>query len=460
MPDKSPLDRQSEETPALLRSAFDHITSYVSSTNSRRVYPAQDAIDRLADLDTPISDNGVSSIEVLSALMSIGGNAIPTTTGGRFFGFVSGGVLPVGLAARLVADAWDQGSALYSMSPLAAELERVCEAWLLDLFKLPKESTVGFVTGASMANFCAFVAARDTLLERAGWNLAKKGLIGAPRLRVVVNENAHSSVWRGLRLCGFGEEQIEKALTDTNGRILPDKLPHLDDRTLLILQAGDVNTGSFDDFSDLCSRANAVGTWTHVDGAFGLWASASAAYSHLTQGVELADSWATDAHKTLNAPYECGVIICRHASEYRRAMATNAAYAPIGDNRDGMALVPEMSRRARSIEMWAIIKSLGYQGVAELVEQLCARATQMAGLLHQQGYQIINDVVFNQVLVKAGDDPQTQRVLEHIQSSGECWCGGTRWKGQAAIRFSVSSWATTEEDIHRAAAVFAQALNW
>ncbi|MBV7256131.1 aspartate aminotransferase family protein [Pacificimonas sp. WHA3] len=450
---------QEAQADQLLKSAFDSLAQYRRSLAARPAYPSPLDLAQLADLDTNLPRTGEEPAEVLHQLATLGNRTAVPTTGGRYFGFVTGGVLPIGLAARILADGWDQASALHVMSPLAATLEELCERWIVKLLGLPEETLAGFVTGTSMATLCAFAAARHHLLKQLGWNTHDKGLAGAPPLRVIVNENAHSCIWRALRLLGFGENQFEKVRTDFQGRILTDQLPVIDNRCLVILQAGDVNTGSFDNFAAMSKITFQTGAWVHVDGAFGLWAACSPAYRNLTGGVEFADSWACDAHKTLNAPYECGLVLCRHEAAYREAMHTGASYAPLTQQRDGMALVPEMSRRARAIEIWAILRSLGRDGVAALVERLAKRANQMADLLVQAGIPVINDVVFNQVLVQFGDDGMTNRILGRIQASGECWCGGSRWKGRSVIRFSVCSWATTEDDIRRAAAAFIAARN-
>ncbi len=442
----------------LVDDAFAAIRQYNQDVRDRPAYPSTADLEILKSLASPLPASGSDAVEVLSTLVELGAHTAVPTTGGRFFGYVAGGVLPVALASRLVADAWDQASALHAMSPLAATLEKVSERWVVELLGLPDETFAGFSTGTSMATFCALAGARHHLLTNAGWDVKAKGVFGAPPLRIVANEAAHSCVWRSLRLLGVGEEQIVRAKTDSEGRILPADLPTLDDRTILILQAGDVNTGAFDNFEVLCPLAQKAGAWTHIDGAFGLWAAASPRYQHLTKGIELGDSWACDAHKTLNAPYECGLVLCRHAA-YRAAMETGASYAPIGAQRDGMAYVPEMSRRARAVELWAILKSLGRSGVAALVDQLCARALLMATLLREAGFTVLNEVSFNQVLLRCNTDAETARVLAQVQQAGECWCGPSRWKGQAVIRFSVCSWATTEDDIQRAAKSFRTALS-
>lgn len=455
--DKSkPLVQQTDQADALLNIAFNAIKTYQAGLQDKPAYPSHAVLDRLKSLDEGMPQRSSDPVEILQGLAALGDATAVPTTGGRFFGFVSGGLLPTGLSARMMADSWDQASALHAMSPLAAELERVCERWIVDLLGLPQETIAGFVTGTSMATYCAFAAARLQLLKNAGWDFHRDGLFGAPDLKVVVAENAHSCIWRALRLLGFGERHIHRMPTDQNGRLRLDSGAAIDEKTLLILQAGDVNTGGFDDFTALCAVAKEKNAWVHVDGAFGLWAAASKDYAYLTDGVEAADSWATDTHKTLNAPYECGLVLCRHEALYREAMQTGAAYAPLTDKRDGMAFVPEMSRRARAIEIWAILKTLGKEGVRDLVNQICERAALMAKLLRAHDVPILNDVVFNQVLISGDTDDHTGRMLAFIQASGVCWCGGSSWKGRDVIRISVCGWETTEAHIADAASVITE----
>lgn len=445
------LNHQSNIATDLLEQAFQAIRAYQRDLPNKRAYPTADDLRALSQLDAPLSSTPSKPADVLSDLIDLGAKTAVPTTGGRFFGFVSGGVLPIALAARLVADSWDQGSALHVMSPLAASIEQQCEKWMIELLGLPEQTVAGFVSGTSMATLCAFAAARLHLLKNSGWDADSDGLFGAPTLRVIAPENAHSCVERALRLLGFGKRNVQYIPTDFNGRIDPNTILDLDDRTLLVLQAGDVNTGGFDRFEEICVKANDAGAWVHIDGAFGLWAAASENKKALTQGIQNADSWACDAHKTLNAPYECGVVLCKHPEIYRSAMKTGASYAVITEQRNGMALVPEMSRRARAIEVWAILKSLGKAGVQELVDQLCERATLMASLLKQSGVPILNDVVFNQVLISGRSSSQTSSMLKFIQNSGVCWCGGSTWKGQDVIRISISAWETTEQHIRESA---------
>jgi glutamate/tyrosine decarboxylase-like PLP-dependent enzyme len=300
-----------------------------------------------------------------------------------------------------------------------------------------------------MANFAALAAARRAVLLKAGWNVEEDGLIGAPPLRVVVGDEVHASVLKALSLLGLGRARVERAPADTQGRMRADALPHLSSATIVCIQAGNVNTGAFDPAREVCAAARDAGAWVHVDGAFGLWAAASQRLAHLTAGVFEADSWATDAHKWLNAPYDSGIVFVREAEHLRAAMTVGAAYLIAGAEREPSQYTPDMSRRARGLEVWAALRSLGREGLADLIERCCRHAARFAEGLRDAGYEILNDVVLNQVLVSFGDDATTRRAIEAIQTDGTCWCGGTVWQGRAAMRISVSSWATTEDDVER-----------
>ena len=431
--------------------------AYLDGVFERNVYPDADALKNLQLFDEALPENPGDPAEMLRMLHKYGSPATVTTTGGRYFGMVVGGVFPPVMAVKWLADVWDQISALYVTSPLTGKLEAVCEKWLIELLGLPPVCVAGFVSGTSMATMCGLAAGRHELLRRQGWDVNGQGLFGAPPFRVVVGAEAHSTVFKALALLGLGKERVELVPVDEQGRMRADRLPVLDSNTLLILQAGNVNSGSFDPLDELCERARAAGSWVHIDGAFGLWAAASAKYRHLTGGMEKADSWSVDGHKTLNTPYDSGIVLCKHPEVLSTAMQATGSYIIYGENRDGMLYTPEMSRRSRSIELWATLKSIGKSGVEELVDGLCERAQQCAQALHAQGFHILNEVVFNQVLV-AGDTPeQTAAVLKNLQQSGECWCGGSKWRDTPVIRVSVCSWATTAEDIQRTVNAFVKA---
>ena len=441
----------------LFEQAKQYAFDYFDQVSSMDAVPSADSLAGLSAFDEPLPTNPQNAAEVLKQLQTQGSTAISAQGGGRYFGFVNGGVLPVSLAALWMSDAWDQNAALYVMSPLSSKLEEVCEHWLVELLGLPEGTAAGFVSGSSTAILCALATARNTLLSRQGWDVHEQGLWGAPPLRVVLGAQAHSSVIKALSILGMGKSTMEFAPVDDQGRIDPDRLPALDGNTLLILQAGNVNSGSFDPMATLCARARNVGAWVHVDGAFGLWAAASAQTKHLTAGMELADSWSTDAHKTLNAPYDSGIVFCRDRTALVQTMQASGSYLIYSEHRDSMLYTPEMSRRARSVELWAALKSLGMSGVGDLVDTLCQNARYFAGQLSAQGFRVLNDVVFNQVLVSCDSPEETKATLSRIQSGGVCWCGGAVWLGEPVIRISVCSWRTTKADVDASVASFVAA---
>ena len=368
--------------------------------------------------------------------------------GPRFFGFVIGGSLPVTVAANWLAAAWDQNAAFHSVTPAAALLEQVSLRWLVELLGLPGGCGAGFVTGATTANLGALAAARHAVLTKAGWNVEAEGLFGAPPVTVIVGEEAHSTLFKALGILGLGRKRVVRVPVDGQGRMRADALPRISGPTIVCTQAGNVNTGAFDPIGEICTDAHAAGAWVHVDGAFGLWAAAAPARAHLAKGVSEADSWATDAHKWLNVPYDCGLAFTRDPEALRAAMAITADYLPpAGALRNPSDYTPELSRRARGVEVWAALKSLGTSGVADLVEGTCRHAARFAEGLRAAGFAVLNDVVLNQVLVSFGDPQTTSRVISALQSDGTCWCGSTVWQGTPAMRISVSSWATTAADV-------------
>lgn len=441
----------------IIRMALDYGGEYLEGVAGRRVFPGQAALAALDTFDEPLPERSTPANAVIGQLHQLGSPATTAQGGGRYFGFVNGGVLPAALGARLLADVWDQNAALQVMSPIAAKLEAVCERWLVELLGLPAGSAAGLVSGTSSATLCGLLAGRNALLGRLGWDVTAQGLFGAPILRAVISEGAHIIVRKTLAILGIGAAQIETVPADAQGRIDPRCLPPLDERSLLVLQAGNVNSGAFDAFAPLCEAAQQAGAWAHIDGAFGLWARACHETAHLAAGIELADSWSVDAHKTLNSPYDCGIILCREREALVGALQASDSYLHFGEGRDGMLYTPDMSRRARSVELWAALKSLGRAGVDQLVGQLCRRARQFAEALRAHDFRVLNDVVFNQVLVACGSPELTERTLELLQASGECWCGGSAWRGEPVIRISVCSWATTPDDVRRAAVAFVDA---
>ena len=434
----------------LLQNAAQRSITYLDNIASRRVAPSPEAISGLSILKEPLPANPAPSEDVLRLLDEVCSPATMGMAGPRFFGFVIGGSLPVTLAANWLAGAWDQNSALYNATPATAVLEQVALGWLLDLFKLPPDCGGAFVTGATMANFCALAAARHAVLTRAGWNVEAEGLFGAPPVTVVVSEEAHTTLFKAIGLLGFGRNRLVKVPVDGQGRLRAEAFPQLSGPTIVCLQAGNVNSGAFDPFPEVIARAHHAGAWVHVDGAFGLWATTAPTRKYLTAGMADADSWGTDAHKWLNVPYDSGLAFVRDAEALRAAMAVTAEYLPTSSpNRNPSDYTPELSRRARGVEVWAALRSLGRQGVTDLIERTCQHARRFAEGLSSAGFQVLNEVVLNQVLVSFGDAEKTQKVITGIQSDGTCWCGGTVWQGKTAMRISVSSWATTDADVER-----------
>ena len=430
---------------------------YISTIGNRRVAPLPEDIARLNALGGPLPLESCDPAEVVALLDNFGSPATVATTGPRYFGFVIGGALPAALAANWLAGAWDQNAAFSVMSPVAAKIEEIASAWLLDVLGLPADCAVGFVTGATMANFTCLAAARHALLDRAGWNVEDQGLFGAPEITVAVGAEVHVSLLKALAMAGLGRARVVTVPADDQGRMKPGALPVLNDRTIVCIQAGNVNSGAFDPAAEICERAHRAGAWVHVDGAFGMWAAAAPSRRHLTNGVSDADSWATDAHKWLNVPYDSGLGFVRDAGQLRATMAVQAAYLTGAEIREPAYYTPEASQRARGIEIWAALRSLGRSGLAEMIERNCQLATRFADALRQFGFTILNDVVLNQVLVSFGDAETTRRVIREVQSEGTCWCGGTEWHGHTAMRISVSCWATTEQDIDASIAAIARA---
>ena len=434
-------------TRSLLADAASRAATYLEGLPSRSVAPSAEAVAALAHFDQPLPEHPQDPSRVLGDLDEFGSPGTGASAGGRYFGFVIGATLPTALAANMLATSWDQNSGLFVISPTTAKLESIALRWLLDALHLPATSAAGFVTGATMANFTCLAAARHALLERAGWDVEAQGLFGAPPLNVIVGDEVHVTALKALAMLGLGRARVTRVPVDGQGRMRADSLPALDERTILCLQAGNVNTGAIDPLTELIPRARAAGAWVHVDGAFGLWAAAAPERAALVAGVEHADSWAIDAHKWLNVPYDSGVAIVRDRNALRGATAVSAAYLVQGEQREPSEYTPELSRRARGVDVWAAMSSLGRSGIAEMIERNCRQATRFATGLRDAGFEILNDVVLNQVLVSFGDDETTRRVIAGVQTDGTCWCGGTVWQGRTAMRISVSSWATTDEDV-------------
>lgn len=432
----------------LLDDAARRASRYLNDLADRAPAPSAQALAALHELDAPLNHAPRQPGHVLEQLDALGAPAAVAGNGGRYFGYVVGGTLPASLAAHWLATAWDQHAPHTAGAPGAAAFERTALRWIADLLGLPATVTGAFVSGTTLGHLCALAAARQAVLQRAGWDVSARGMAGAPAISVVVNDEVHASVIKALSVLGFGRDTLLRVPTDAQGRLQVEHLPRLRGPSIVCLQAGQVNTGAFDPFTPLIEQAHREGAWVHIDGAFGLWAQSSPAYQHLCAGVAQADSWATDAHKWLNVPYDSGLVFVRDSAPLQAAMSVAAPYLALAE-RDPAAsdLTPELSRRARGIDAWAALTTLGRRGVRELIERCCRHAQRFASGLAAAGHEVLNDVVLNQVLVCFGDDERTRRVAAAIQREGTCWCGLTQWKGRTAMRISVCSWATTDDDV-------------
>jgi glutamate/tyrosine decarboxylase-like PLP-dependent enzyme len=432
----------------LLEDTAQRAIRYLDGLDARGVAPTAAALAALPALDGALPNGPSDPRDVIAELDDIASPATVAMGGPRFFGFVIGGALPVTLAANWLTTVWDQNSAIHRATVATAQIEATALRWLLDVLRLPAESGAAFVTGATVANFTALAAARHAVLARVGWNVEADGLFGAPPITVVVGAEIHPSVTKALGMLGLGRTRVTAVPVDAQGRIRLDRFPALAGPTIVCVQAGNVNTGAVDPINEIVDRARQVNAWVHVDGAFGLWAAAAPVRAGLVHGMEHADSWATDAHKWLNVPYDSGVAIVRDPHALQAAMAITAAYLPTDSTfRNPSDFTPELSRRARGVDIWAALRQLGRSGVAEMVERCCQHATRFADLLRAAGFDILNDVVLNQVLVSFGAAETTRRVIEAVQQDGTCWAGITEWQGHVAMRISVSSWATTASDV-------------
>ena len=426
---------------------------YLESLGERRVAPSRDALAGLTAFDVPLQDAPMSPESVVEELDRIGTPATVAIAGPRYFGFVNGGALPATVAVHCLTTAWEQHGAFQVSSPGSTVLEQIALRWTIELLGLPRECTGSFVTGTTVAHMTLLAAARDAVLERVGWNVRADGLFGAPPITVIVGAEAHSTLFKALGVLGLGRARVVTVPVDAQGRMRADALPRITGPTIVCVQAGNVNTGAYDPFREIADHVRGSGApaWVHVDGAFGLWARVAPARAHLADGIELADSWATDAHKWLNCPYDCGIAIARDGEALRKSMALSAEYLPT-DQRNASDYTPEVSRRPRGVDVWAALRSLGRSGLAELVERNCRLATRFADAFTAAGFPVLNDVVLNQVIVSFGDAVRTREVIAAIQNDGTCWCGPTVWQGQTAMRVSVISWATTEADVDRSVA--------
>jgi glutamate/tyrosine decarboxylase-like PLP-dependent enzyme len=446
-----------------LRELFELTSSlaadFQATLDERPVFPRATTDELRSALGAPLPDGPTDPRTVITDLAAGADPGLVATAGGRYFGFVIGGSVPAALAADWLTSAWDQNAGLYVGSPAAAVVEEVAGAWLLELLGLPPEASFGFVTGGQMANFTALAAARQHVLAEAGWDVNTRGLNGAPGIRIVVGEKRHSTIDRSLRILGLGAP-TDIVPADAQGRMRVEHLELGDEPTILCVQAGEVNTGAFDDFHAIADKRDAApNTWVHCDGAFGLWAAVSDDLRHLVDGVERMDSWATDAHKWLNVPYDCGIAFTAHPESHSAAFSVRASYLVVSDDkREQVDWNPEFSRRARGFTVYAAIRSLGRSGIAELVERTCRHARRFAAGLEEIGAEILNDVELNQVLFRFGSDAETNEALRAVQDGGEAWMSGTTWDGRAAIRISVSNWQTTSDDVERTLAAYAGQL--
>jgi glutamate/tyrosine decarboxylase-like PLP-dependent enzyme len=443
-----------EEMPSLLAAVQQHASEWFGAVDKRLVRATLSGAELRQMLGGALAEEGIAPGKIAEILANAGMKGTLALAGPRYFGFVIGGALPAAVAADWLVSAWDQNSGLYVMSPLVAAIEQITGAWLKELTGLPAAMSFGFTTGCQMASFTGLAAARHRVLRAAGWDVEAHGLFGAPPVEVIVSDESHYTIFMALRLLGLGASRVKRIPTDGQGRMRADELAAAlrvhKGPCIVCAQAGNVNTGAFDPLEKIAEVTKERGAWLHVDGAFGLWAAASGEKAALVRGVEKADSIATDAHKWINVPYDCGVVFCADEAAHRSAMSLAAAYiVETRSERDALEFVPESSRRARAVPVYAALRSLGRQGFAELIERNCRQARRFAEGLRAAGYEVLNDVVLNQVLVSFGTPEQTQRTIAAIQEDGTCWCGGTVWQGRTAMRISVSNWSTTDEDVEK-----------
>jgi glutamate/tyrosine decarboxylase-like PLP-dependent enzyme len=462
-----------EKTPRILESAMRHALSYISGSDGHGVASSASLDDLRRNLSKPLLDRGVSPEEAIEDLVRDASPGLIGSTGGRFFGWVLGGTLPVALAADWLTSAWDQNAALHACAPAAGVAEEIAGAWLKDLLALPAQSSFAFVTGCQMAHVTCLAAARGALLRRSGWNVVEQGSAGSPKIRILANENRHGSIDRAIGLLGLGRANIEPLRTDAVGRVeldaLRDTLVH-GQPTILVLQAGDIATGAFDRYDELIPLARAAGTWVHIDGAFGLWARASSRYRRLTQGIDAADSWATDGHKVLNVPYDCGYAFVAHPEDHKAVMSLRASYLTHADDaRDQLDWNPEWSRRARGFATYVALRTLGREGVANLFDDCCGHADAIArGIAELPGAELVCEPIINQALVRfldssenaneADHDRRTDEVIAAINATGEAFFTASTWRGRRVMRISVCDWRTSAADVERVIAATRRVL--
>jgi len=438
---------------SLLNDAAARAMRYLDGISQRHVTPDAESVAAISRLDETLSADGESDASTLALLDDVGSPASMAIAGPRFFGFVMGGSLPATIASNWLTTVWEQNACMHEITPAASRLEQIALNWLIDVLRLPADTGAGFVTGTTVANFTALAAARHRVYEDAGWDVEADGLVGAPAITIIVGAEAHPTLTKSLGLLGFGRNRVVRVPVDDQGRMISAKLPGIDGPTIVCTQAGNVNTGAFDPVGEICDIVKPQGAWVHVDGAFGLWAAAADALREQTDGLQKADSWATDAHKGLNVPYDSGIAFVRNPHDLRAAMSITAEYLVTEtEYRNPSDFTPELSRRARGIDVWAALRTLGRNGLADMVNRSCKMARRFADGFSAAGYNILNEVVFNQVLVELGDDATTRRIIAAIQADGTCWCGVTVWQGRTAMRISVSNWSTTESDVDQSLA--------
>lgn len=441
------------ELHQLLSDTLDRSQNYLESLQTRRVSPSSDAVKALSGFDVPLQSGPIDAREVIRELDTIGTPATMAMAGPRFFGFVIGGSLPVTVASNWLSTAWDQNTGLYNSTPSTSHIEQVALRWLLDVLRLPADCAGAFVTGTTVAHITALAAARHGVLANAGWDVEADGLFGAPEVTVITSAEAHPTLFKALGVIGFGRKRVIKVPVDDQGRMRADSLPKISGPTIVCTQVGNVNTGSCDPTGEIGKRARDAGAWVHVDGAFGLWARVAPSRAHLVEGIEHADSWATDGHKWLNVPYDSGIAFVRDSETLRKSMAVSAEYLPSKTpQRNPSDYTPELSRRGRGVDVWAAMRSLGRSGITEMIESNCRQARRFGEGLSKAGFPVLNDVVLNQVLVQFGDAERTKRVIKAIQEEGTLWAGETVWQGKTAMRISVSCWATTDADVEKSIA--------
>jgi len=432
----------------LLDKAKSYAEDFLKNMNTEKIQVSDENRKKLHALDFKLQNEQVNEEEVIDKLNALISPATMKMTSSKFFGFVIGGAYPVSIASNWLSTVWDQNSGLELTTPGTAKVEEISAQWMLKILGLPAKSATAFVTGATVANFTALAAARNKVFKNAGWDVEADGLIGAPELQIIISEESHPTVYKSLAMLGLGRNRVTKVPTDDQGRMDLKHFPTIEENSIIITQAGNINSGACDPIGEICDLAASKNTWVHVDGAFGLWARASSQHKHLLVGIEKADSWATDAHKWLNVPYDSGLAFVKHEHALKAAMAITASYLPTENaGRNPSDYTPELSRRARGVDIYAVLHHLGISGLEALIDRCCACARQFADGFIQAGYTVMNEVVLNQVVIDFGSEKINLAIIDQVQKDGTCWVGQTIWKGTTAMRISVSNWQTDSEDV-------------